>query len=258
MDSGAPLLGKRILIPRGKSEAKSFSSLVENYGGIPVEIPLLAFRPILNPDLLGHVEANIHTYDWIIFTSNVTVETFFSFFQNLDEPFPKIAVIGKRTELVLKKRGFNVQFVPYEYVAEGFVRDFLPYVKQDMKVLIPKGNLARNYIAEALTSAGAIVDELIVYETYLPEESKYALKIAIEERHLDVLTFTSPSTVEHFMEVVEENQLQASLQELLICCIGPITKEKIESVGLTVDVMPETYTVEAMLKEIIKNLHITH
>jgi uroporphyrinogen-III synthase len=258
MDAGAPLLGRRILIPRGINEAKSFSTLVENYGGIPVEIPLLAFRPVINPESVGQLEESIHTYDWIIFTSNVTVETFFSFFQKQNGPFPKIAVIGKRTGLVLNRRGYNVEFVPTEYVAEGFVRDFLPYITQGMKVLIPKGNLARDFIAESLTSAGAIVDELIVYETYLPEDSKAALRLAIEDKHLDVLTFTSPSTVDHFMGVIKEHQLHDSVQKLLVCCIGPITKEKLESIGLRVDVMPETYTVEAMLKDLIKYLHITH
>jgi uroporphyrinogen-III synthase len=257
MDRGAPLLGKRILIPRGKNEAKSFRALVENYGGIPVEIPLLAFRPVCNPGLVEHLEDNIHTYDWIIFTSNVTVETFFSFFQNQNGLFPKIAVIGKRTGLVVNKRGYNVEFVPQEYVAEGFVRDFLPYVTKGMKVLIPKGSLARDYIAESLTDAGAIVDELIVYETYLPEDSRTALKLALAENSLDVLTFTSPSTVDHFMQVVKEHQFQVLLPELLVCCIGPITKEKLEAEGLKVDVMPHIYTVEAMLKDLITYLHIT-
>jgi uroporphyrinogen-III synthase len=246
-----PLLGKRILVPRGKREAKAFSALVEKYGGIPLEIPLLSFRPIVPSEEMKEIINNIHTYDWIIFTSNVTVETFLSLVEHQVVPLPRIAVIGTRTEVVLTNRGFKVDFVPNEYVAEGFVREFLPLVQKGMKVLIPKGNLARDYIAESLSAVGAQVDELVVYETYLPEDSKNQLKAAIRQKQIDILTFTSPSTVDHFMEVIDGNDLHPFLDDCLISCIGPITKERIESVGLCVHVMPETYTVEDMLKKMI-------
>jgi uroporphyrinogen-III synthase len=251
MKKHLPLLGKRILVPRGKREAKAFSALVEKYGGIPLEIPLLSFRPIVPSEEMKDIINNIHTYDWIIFTSNVTVETFLSLVEHQVVPLPRIAVIGTRTEVVLTNRGFKVDFVPNEYVAEGFVREFLPLVQKGMKVLIPKGNLARDYIAESLSAEGAQVDELVVYETYLPEDSKNQLKAAIRQKQIDILTFTSPSTVDHFMEVIDENDLHPFLDDCLISCIGPITKERIESVGLWVHVMPETYTVEDMLKKMI-------
>jgi uroporphyrinogen-III synthase len=251
MKEHLPLLGKSILVPRGKKEAKAFSTLVEKYGGIPVEIPLLSFRPIVPSKEMKEIMYNINTYDWIIFTSNVTVETFLATANNIFDISPKIAVIGNRTEVVLTSKGYKVDFVPEEYVAEGFVREFLPFVQKGMKVLIPKGNLARDYIAESLSAAGAHVDELIVYETYLPEESKSQLKAAIREKQIDILTFTSPSTVDHFMEVINENGLHQLLDDCLISCIGPITKERIESVGLRVHVIPETYTVADMLEKII-------
>jgi uroporphyrinogen-III synthase len=251
MKEHLPLLGKRILVPRGKKEAKAFSALVEKYGGVPMEIPLLSFRPVVPSEKMIEILHNINTYDWLIFTSNVTVETFLATANDGFDQLPRIAVIGKRTEEVLINRGYKVDFVPDEYVAEGFVREFSPLVQKDMKVLIPKGNLARDYIAESLTAAGALVDELVVYETYVPEESKSQLKDAISEKQIDIFTFTSPSTVDHFMEVINENGLHQFLDDCLISCIGPITKERIESVGLRVHVIPETYTVEDMLKKMI-------
>jgi uroporphyrinogen-III synthase len=258
MRQDLPLLGKRILVPRGKKEARVFSKLVEKYGGVPMEIPLLAFRPIEltrdSEELIGQID----TYDWIVFTSNVTVETFLSFFKNQTIQFPQIAVIGKRTSEALKNKGYEVCFTPREFAAEGFVHEFLPFVQKGMKVLIPKGNLAREYISDSLKRAGAIVDEVIVYETFLPEESKKQLKDALSDKLIDVLTFTSPSTVDHFMEVINENNLHRNIDDCLISCIGPVTKERIESVGLRVSIIPETYTVNDMLKEIIVYLQKAH
>ena len=98
MIKGLPLLDKKILVPRGKNQAKSFSRLVERYGGIPIEIPLISFRPIKTGSDIETIIEHLDTYDWIIFTSNVTVDTFMSFVQQEKIPsFPKVAVIGERT-----------------------------------------------------------------------------------------------------------------------------------------------------------------
>jgi uroporphyrinogen-III synthase len=223
-----------------------------------VEIPLLAFRPIQPSTETKRALIELNTYDWIIFTSNVTVDTFLSFYNNDAPTLPKVAVIGKKTAEVLAEKGYQSQFVPGEYVAEGFVDEFLPLVETGMKILIPKGNLARDYIAQSLTRAGAHVDEVIVYETYMPEESKRQLKSTIANGELDILPFTSPSTVEHFMNVINEFQLHRELENYIISCIGPVTKEKIESMGLRVDVMPEIYTVEDMLKELVIYIQRIH
>jgi uroporphyrinogen-III synthase len=255
MIDAAPLKGKKILVPRGKGQAKPFSDLVRIYGGIPVEIPLIAFRPIAPNEETKAVLQNLDTYDWIIFTSNVTVDTFFALGgEEAKERLPKVAVIGARTREILLDRGIPVEFTPSEYVAEGFVREFLPLVEPDMKVLIPKGNLARDYIAASLRAAGAQVTETVIYETYAPEDSKEKLARMLAAGELDILTFTSPSTVDHFMDIVSEYNLYAALEKFLVACIGPVTKKKAEASGLNVDVSPSEYTVDAMLLAIIEKL----
>ncbi|MDP4084534.1 MAG: uroporphyrinogen-III synthase [Bacillota bacterium] len=245
----SPLCGKKILVPRGEKEAQSFSQLIEKYRGIPIEIPLIAFRPKRMDAQLEECLNLIQMYDWIIFTSKVTVETLFSFI-DMEALFPttKIAVIGKKTEKVLQEMGLEVAFSPTKYVAETFVEEFLPYVEKGMKVFIPKGNLAREYIGDCLKSGGAEVNEAVVYETYMPEESKTKLANMMAKRELDILMFTSPSTVDHFMSVIKDLGLESSLQSCLISCIGPVTENKIKSYGLTVHAAPLVYTVEEMIK----------
>jgi uroporphyrinogen-III synthase len=244
-----PLHGKRVLVPRGAKEAKSFSSLLVKYGGIPVEIPLIAFRPVELSQQLRSVLDRLNTYNWIIFTSKVTVETFFSFFEKEEiHVFPKIAVIGKKTEEALREKGLRAEFVPNTYVAEAFTAEFLPRVSPGMRVLIPKGNLARDYIAESLRNYGAVVDEAVVYENYMPEESEEKLKAMVAEKQLDILMFTSPSTVDHFMGVIKDNNLDPEIKDCLIGCIGPVTEKKLKSYGLPIHASPQVYTVEEMIK----------
>lgn len=250
------LQNKTVMIPRGKAHAKSFSELVERNGGIPVEIPLIAFKPVAASEKLLKTLADIHTYDWIIFTSNVTVETFYSFIKKSQTFLPKIAVIGEKTKEILVDMGEKVDFVPGEYVAEGFIDEFLPYVNQGERILIPKGNLARDYISTALKDNGTIVDEIIIYETFLPEESRGRLVKMLTEESLDILTFTSPSTIDHFMKIVEENHLRDKLDHCIVACIGPVSKRKAEQWGLKVHAMPEKYTVEEMLNSVANYMKI--
>ncbi|WHY65881.1 uroporphyrinogen-III synthase [Neobacillus sp. SuZ13] len=253
MTQTLPLLDKTVLVPRGEGQAKSFSQLVERYGGIPIEIPLIAFRPIEKNQRLHNALMTLDTYDWIIFTSNVTVETFFSFFKKKEagHSFPRIAVIGKKTAEVLETMEFSPEFVPSAYVAETFVEEFSPLLDRGARVLLPKGNLAREYIARSLTERGAQVDEVIIYETYLPDESRDMLARKLADQQLDILTFTSPSTVDHLMAVVKEYGLDMQLGNCLIGCIGPVTEKKLHDYGLTVHASPKEYTVKEMINSMI-------
>ncbi|USK49088.1 uroporphyrinogen-III synthase [Bacillus sp. CMF12] len=253
MKQTSPLEGMTVLVPRWKKQAHSFSALIQSFGGIPVEIPLIAFEPLQDKEALIQAYKRIHTYDWVIFTSKTAVD---AFFENLSlcGPFPNIAVIGEKTKKFLMDKGLKVQFMPREYVAEGFVGDFLPFVEKGMKVLIPKGNLARDYIAASLSENGADVDEIIVYETTFPRESIGLLRKQLSGKGLDVLAFTSPSTVDHFIGALKELGYQNAVKDSVVGCIGPVTKERAKAYGLQVHAVPEEYTVHSMLKSIISYL----
>lgn len=250
----SPLQGKKVLIPRDKNQAKPFADLVAQKGGVPVIIPLLAFRPVQNRDELVPLLEGLDDYDWIIFTSGTTVETFFSFLPENRNLSAKIAAIGEKTAEALKAKHVTVAFVPSEYVAESFVKEFLTRVQPGEKVLIPKGNLARNVIVSSLREHGVIADEVTIYETYFPEESKRLLLEALERRELDILCFTSPSTVDHFMSVVNCGGLHEKLNDCIVACIGPIAKKRAEKHGLRVDVVPEVYTVPELINAVISFL----
>lgn len=252
--SDLPLEGKNILVPRGKEQATSFSETIRKLGGHPVEIPLIGFRSVHANEQFKQKITQISQYDWLIITSVNTAKFFLPNISTDVPKLPKIAAIGEKTAQEIEKRGFQIDFIPNEYVAEGFVKDFLPIASPGAKLLLPKGDLARDVIASNLGAHGMHVDELIVYETYLPEESKSILKETLQEIPLHVLTFTSSSTVDHFMSVVQKEQLQAKIENSLIACIGPIAKKTAEDFGLTVHVSPTVYTVPAMIDALVHYL----
>ncbi|WP_071395941.1 uroporphyrinogen-III synthase [Bacillus tuaregi] len=250
MTASSPLKNKTVLVPRGKGQAKAFSDVVRKFGGTPIEIPLLAFRPTAFLEEHQDIMKKLHTYDWLILTSSVAVTAFLSHWPKGTTLPLKIAAIGEKTAQAIEAQGLKVDFIPAEYVAEAFVMEFCPLVKAGDRVLIPKGNLARDYISTELRHIGAIVDEIVIYETYFPEESKEKLARLLSENKLDIIPFTSPSTIDHFMQVVEENGLSDRIQRCVFACIGPVAHKKAESWGLTIHAVPSVYTVENLIKEV--------
>lgn len=246
-----PLKGKSVLIPRSKKQAASLVKKVEAYGGRAIEIPLLAFKDVKIPLDVQQRCIEESYYEWLIFTSSNGVRAFFQQLPNFQQKMIKVAAIGEKTTRVLREYGVSVHFIPSEYVAETFVQEFLPVLKGNDKVLIVKGNLARDYLYTMLKKTRSQIEEIIVYETYFPEESEKLLTEKLAAKKLDVLIFTSASTVDHLMFVVDKYKLHQQLENCTIVSIGPVTRDRLSYYQLEADVMPRNYTVDSMLEALI-------
>ncbi|MFC7783087.1 MULTISPECIES: uroporphyrinogen-III synthase [unclassified Rossellomorea] len=252
MKGKGPLENIKVLITRGSEGSSETAALIEKEGGVPVVVPLLHFQPHEDKWEVN-LHSTIHTYEWIIFTSTNGVRFFLQALNRLRLDLSsfsgKFAAVGSKTEQYCKKYGIPVSFVPEHFTGDDFAEEFISKVKPSGDVLIPKGNLARNVIASVLTSAGVSCEEWIVYETVLPKGSIGQLKDIIKEEDPDIITFTSSSTVHHFMKVVNQYTLHDEIRDIPIACIGPITKNTAEKYGLHVKICPSIYTVNEMVNE---------
>lgn len=254
MGGSLPLARKQILITRGQKQAAGFAAEIEQLGGTPHVVPLIAFQPVHDQreeEFLRRLEM----FDWVIFTSKNGVDFFFQILSERDvnpqkSLLAKFAVVGAKTEQALNKHGFHADFVPDRYTADEFVRCIQNGRFRAERALIPKGNLSKESIARALRSTGASAEEWIVYETIFPKESEEKLVSLLNHDILDVACFTSPSTVRHFMRVVEEHQLKRHLTRILFASIGPVTSKELRQYRLPVHICPGEYTMDALLAEI--------
>lgn len=249
------LKGKRVLVTREESQAQSLCAMISEHGGVPVLVPLLSFqRPRLDEWKDASEKARrIHAYDWLVFTSRNGVHFFIELVKELGislEKLPKIAAIGKKTEMELMKHKLQAAFIPESYVAESFLPEFLQVVCKDEAVLIAKGDLARDYIYRGLRERNIYAEEAILYSNQPPNDAESRLKSALKEQPIDLFLFTSPSAVDVFMRIVQEAGFEDRTDEKVIVTIGPVTKERAEQLGLKVDVSPDQYTIEHMIEEI--------
>ncbi|MBB5324592.1 uroporphyrinogen-III synthase [Anoxybacillus tepidamans] len=242
-----PLSGKTVLVTRGKEQAKEFSDKLKQAGAHPIEIPLISVSAVTETEKIDECICRLSLYDWIIFTSVNGVRFFFPFVGD-QAKLPTIAVVGKKTALALEKRGIRPAVVPDEFVAEGLAEAMKSLVKPNDRVLLVKGNLARPTLKEALVQLGADVTDLVVYETKMNESGKEQLLDLLKKQALDVVTFTSSSTVESFMNMLDGIEWRRLLAHCVIACIGPITKQTAEQFGLRVHICPEQYTIDDMIK----------
>jgi uroporphyrinogen III methyltransferase/synthase len=97
---------------------------------------------------------------------------------------------------------------------------------------------------------GAEVDVVAVYRTVRPRGGSKKLKKLLAEGKIDVIAFTSSSTVNHFAELLKTENLKKLLQGVAIACIGPVTARTAKEWALEVQVQPKQYTIPDLTRAI--------
>jgi uroporphyrinogen III methyltransferase/synthase len=124
----------------------------------------------------------------------------------------------------------------------------------DCRILLPRADIARKALAQLFRGKGAQVDEVTVYRTR-PAETDPAqisrLKAWLEAGKINVVTFTSSSTVRQLLEWIEDASL---LEEVTVACIGPITAATARELGLSVEIVAQEHTIDGLLQALLKGM----
>jgi uroporphyrinogen III methyltransferase/synthase len=251
-----PLFGKVVVVTRARGQASEFAYSLENLGAHCIQCPTIK---ITSPDNWKEVDASIahlKEYDWIIFTSVNGVQYFLERLtakgRDLrDLKGNKICAIGPATSESLEELGLKLDFVPKEYVAEAVVKGLKRRGISGKKILIPRAKVAREVLPEQLRTLRASVDVVTVYKTVKPRGVGKELKKLFEDKAIDLITFTSSSTVKNFVGLFEKARLKRWLDGVIIACIGPITRDTAEKLGIKVHIMPKEYTIPGLTQAIV-------
>jgi uroporphyrinogen III methyltransferase / synthase len=253
-----PLLGKKVLITRAREQASRFAALLHEYGAEPIEVPTIQIVPPSSWEPLDRAVGAIRTYDWLIFTSVHGVQAFLARFEAQERQLPDlrglhVCAIGPATAKELQERGIDVDVMPSEYRAEAVVESLAAFPMAGSRILVPRAAVARDVLPRALEARGAQVDVVEAYRTILPasglDPERWRM---LEQGAIDVVTFTSSSTVTNFALLVGEMDLSRLLREVVVACIGPITAETARSYGLTPTIVSAEYTIPALARAIVK------
>ncbi|MFN2745049.1 uroporphyrinogen-III synthase [Bacillus sp. z60-18] len=252
-DDHLPLKGKKVLITRNKTQARSFAKKVEELGGEAVLTSLISFRPALPREQASLFQAGLEAADWLVFTSVNGAKFFFSYLEdhgiNLPEaPRVKVAAVGEKTARYLRDRRLDIDLIPDLYVAEQLAEALKQQLNRGEKVAVIKGNLSRDVIKKTLSPLGIDVSEWTLYETVPDRRGIRDLKGVAKREAFDFVTFTSSSTVHTFMSILkEESKDWAERGHTVFISIGPLTKKALAEYGIP-SLMSEVYTIDGMLE----------
>lgn len=231
---------RNILITREKSQFEEIRDLFLQHGLNPIPFPVIKFSEL-------DFSFDQWEFDYVVFTSSNGVRFFFSKYRITK---PKIIAVGQKTRQSLESLGYREIIVPLQQSSEGI----LNYILENSDTF--KGKKVA--LIRALEGMNTLIDKkppwldiklVAVYKTeYNTPENLDRVKSMLKNREIEVVVFSSPSSVDGFLRVVPQREL---LEEVKVAVIGKTTLSKALKEGLKVDIKPREPNFEAIVKEIL-------
>ncbi len=255
----APLAGKTVLVTRAEGQSPALRELLQAQGARVLEMPALVIQPPSSWDPLDAALADLEKFDWLLLTSANGVQAFFERLQQQGRDSRalhslQVAVVGSKTAAVLAQYGIRPDLMPSEFVAEALL-PIWPGPVQGQRILFPRVESGgREELVQGLRQRGAEVVEVAAYQSACPAAADPQVLEALKERQVDILTFASSKTVQHFAHLLRQAGLgpEAWDPPVQIAAIGPKTAETCRQVLGRVDVEAQEYTLEGLVGSLVQ------
>ena len=253
-----PLFGLGVVVTRPERQADDLAKLLAKQGARPIAFPTIAIEPPSDWSGLDAALAELESYHWIIFTSANGVHFFFERLRQKgkdvrDLKGVNICCIGPATARQLEARGIRADLVPKEFIAEGILKSFAEIDLEGKKILIPRAAKARELLPEGLKKMGAEVVTATTYRTVSSGRKREELNARLAEGDVDVITFTSSSTVTNFVDIMGKDfALPPSVR---VACIGPVTAGTAVKAGFKIDILEHEYTMEGLVRALVDHFN---
>jgi len=250
-----PLFGRRVVVTRPRSQAAAMVAAIEDLGGEVIQFPTIRIRQANDPEPLRQAARDVDRFDWVVFTSVNGVAHFWSALRESGRDSRSLAgvslcAIGPATAAALEMEGVRADLVPERFVAESVVEALAAETDlRGTRILLPRADLARETLPQGLRALGADVVDVVAYQTSPDAAESDSLRNRLQAGSVDVITFTSSSTVQNFVDLVG-----TSLGRARVASIGPVTSATARKLGLSVDVEADEYTVPGLIRAILKHL----
>lgn len=258
-----PLFGKRIVVTRPREQARDLVELFEDQGAIVIQAPTVRIAVASDEGPLDEACAAVASYDWVVLTSTASAEAFLRRLLGGASDVRSlkgvgICAIGQATADRFAAVGVKVDAVLAEYRPEGVIEALSgDRGLSGRRVLMPHVEGARDILAADLRKAGADVTEVAAFRTVpiLPGDpgEPDVYKMLLEQR-IEVVTFTSASTVRDYVTMFGAEALADLLRTTAVACIGPVTAQALQAHGVQVSVIPEEFTIPALVAAVVRHV----
>jgi uroporphyrinogen III methyltransferase/synthase len=224
-----PLFGTRIVVTRAREQASELKRVLEESGASVLQFPVIEIAPPDSWESLDRVAADPASYQGLIFTSVNGVNAFFERLHLRGSDTRalhgcRIAAVGEATAAALRDHGVAADLVPEKFQSAAL----LPLLEDDqrgIRTAVIRAAEGREELIDELRRRGGEVDLAVAYRTKAADSDLDTLRRWIEEDAIDIVTFTSASTVERFFEKLTEPERTRVMRRAAFASIGPATSE---------------------------------
>jgi uroporphyrinogen III methyltransferase/synthase len=250
-----PLVGKTIVVTRAQEQAGPTINSLEQAGARVILFPTIE---ITAPKSFRAVDRTLHTleeYRYIVFTSTNGVKAFLNRMHLLKKDIRcltgiTLAALGEVTAQALREYGLYPKIVPSAFTSRQLAAAFKKEDVCGKKVLLFRSHIAGDLLPRQLQKMGARVEEVSGYTIRNPRPNPAKLKQLFKNGHVDLITFTSPSTFTNFVSLMKGEPIVQLLKRTMVAAIGPVTKKEITSSGIKVAITASSHTVPSLVDAI--------
>ncbi|MFO1488048.1 MAG: uroporphyrinogen-III C-methyltransferase [Verrucomicrobiota bacterium] len=259
-----PLLGRRVVVTRTREQASQLAQQLGELGAEVLEIPTIKIMPTEARQDFVDALLELHSYQWLVFTSpnGVTLffDLFFKQFKDLrDIGGVRIAAVGPATAAKLNELHLQVDSMPEEALASKIAGAMhKEFDLENAKVCLLRAEKATPELPKALEELGAIVDDVAVYRTVPETEDRTGAAAQLLAGGADWITFTSASTVEHFHARFDLPKLLKQYPQIRLATIGPETTKALKALGLNPAVEAKPHTIDGLVKGLLGSQPRSH
>ena len=252
LTSGA-LTGRRVVVTAASPAASGLGAKLRELGADVIALPTIRIEPPTNLREFAELVQDAHGYDWIIFATPESVSSFFDMFYKLYDDArelgpAKVAALGAETARRVKQFYFKVEAGAAEDSPEGLVRELKKLGGvENLRVLIARGDEARDVLSKELSLMGGIVDEGIAYQTAPETGDEDGARQRLLSEGADLIVFSSPAEVENFLALGTPWPNETS-----VACLDPATSKKARDLGLRVAVEARPHDGPGLIEAIRK------
>ncbi len=263
-----PLFGKRIVVTRSREQARDLVDRLEGLGAQTLEAPTFRLVPPDDPEAIERAAAAAHQYQWIVFESATASSRFLKALLNGPRDLRalggvRVAAIGPSTADRLRSFGLTADVVVPESGTEA-AADALAALGSltGVRVLTVRPDHGRpehgrDTLAAELSRRGAQATDLVAYRTLTGEpESPAAQNLyrQLLEGRIDAVTFTTPTAVQRFADLIGREQAADLLNQTVVATLGPVTAAAAQALGVTTPVVADPYTIDGLVHALVRAL----
>ena len=247
-----PLAGRRVLIPRARSQAGRLAERVRDLGGVAIEAPVLRIDPGDDAALRAALR-DLAGGDFVLLclTSRNGVDAVADGLERegLDARalagVASVACVGRGTaERLWERLRVRCDVIADRGTGASLATTVPP---GSGRALLPRADIAGPELPELLAEHGYEPVEVVAYRTRRATDLDPAVLDDLAAGRIDLLAFTSPSTVHNLLALVEDRPWRGE-----VVTIGPVTSAACREHGLVVAEQADPHDLDGLVTALVR------